>query len=95
MQATASGRSLPGNWICPESGKSQNPVWLGCTFEPGGTPEEVDYQGQINQIDVAKATGVQHIIWGGFMGGTRQHHPLNHFGNILIWKFPFPTVHES
>lgn len=58
----------------------------GCTFESGGTPEEVDYQGQINQIDAAKATGVQHIILVGSMGGTNEQHPLNHFGNILIWK---------
>lgn len=58
----------------------------GCTFELGGTPEEVDYQGQINQINSAKAAGVKHIILVGSMGGTNKHHPLNSFGQILIWK---------
>ena len=58
----------------------------GCSFEPGGTPEEVDYQGQLNQIDAAKAAGVQHIVLVGSMGGTNENHPLNLFGKILIWK---------
>jgi uncharacterized protein YbjT (DUF2867 family) len=57
-------------------------------FEPGGSPEEVDYQGQVNQIDVAKAVGVEHIVLVGSMGGTNENHPLNRIGNgnILIWK---------
>lgn len=58
----------------------------GCTFEAGGTPEEVDYQGQLHQIDAAKAAGIQHIILVGSMGGTNEQHPLNTFGKILIWK---------
>lgn len=57
-------------------------------FAPGGLPEEVDYQGQINQIDAAKAAGVQHIVLVGSMGGTDENHPLNRLGNgnILVWK---------
>ncbi|MFW6295883.1 MAG: SDR family oxidoreductase [Halothece sp.] len=57
-------------------------------FESGGTPEEVDYQGQLNQIDAAKAAGVEHIVLVGSMGGTNENHPLNRIanGNILIWK---------
>ncbi|MGI0494032.1 SDR family oxidoreductase [Alkalinema pantanalense CENA528] len=57
-------------------------------FEAGGMPEEVDYQGQINQIDAAIAAGVQHIVLVGSMGGTQENHPLNKLGqgNILIWK---------
>ncbi|MCM1983255.1 SDR family oxidoreductase [Lyngbya confervoides] len=57
-----------------------------CTFEPGGSPEEVDYQGQVNQINCAKEAGIQQIILVGSMGGTNEQHPLNRFGNILIWK---------
>jgi uncharacterized protein YbjT (DUF2867 family) len=57
-------------------------------FEPGGTPEEIDYYGQKNQIDAAKKAGVKHIILVGSMGGTDENHFLNTLGNgnILIWK---------
>lgn len=57
-------------------------------FEPGGTPEEVDYIGQKHQIDAAVAAGVEHIVLVGSMGGTNPKHPLNQLGNgnILIWK---------
>jgi uncharacterized protein YbjT (DUF2867 family) len=57
-------------------------------FAAGGMPEVVDYRGQINQIDAAKATGVEHIVLVGSMGGTDENHPLNRLGNgnILIWK---------
>jgi len=58
------------------------------TYPEGGWPEEVDYQGQVNQIDAAKAAGVKHIVLVGSMGGTHEQHPLNKMGNgnILIWK---------
>jgi uncharacterized protein YbjT (DUF2867 family) len=58
------------------------------TFGEGGWPEQVDYQGQVNQIEAAKAAGVRHIVLVGSMGGTNLQHPLNKMGNgnILIWK---------
>lgn len=58
------------------------------TFAPGEMPEAIDYQGQMNQIDAAKAAGVNHIVLVGSMGGTNENHPLNSIGNgnILIWK---------
>lgn len=67
----------------PEPG--QRPEFF---YPEGGTPEQVDYQGQINQIEAAKAAGVQHIVLVGSMGGTNEQHPLNRManGNILIWK---------
>ncbi|EFJ29885.1 hypothetical protein SELMODRAFT_170290 [Selaginella moellendorffii] len=57
-------------------------------FEEGGTPEEVDWIGQKNQIDAAKDAGVKHVVLVGSMGGTNENHPLNLLGNgkILIWK---------
>lgn len=57
-------------------------------FEPGGSPEEVDYYGQKNQIDVAVKAGVEHLVLVGSMGGASDNHPLNRLGNgnILIWK---------
>lgn len=57
-------------------------------YPEGGTPEAVDYQGQVNQIEAAQAAGVQHIVLVGSMGGTNEQHPLNRManGNILIWK---------
>ena len=58
------------------------------TYPENGTPELVDYQGQKNQIDLAIAAGVEHIVLVGSMGGTDENHPLNKMGNgkILIWK---------
>nr|GMC90042.1 Sanguinarine reductase [Ipomoea batatas] len=57
-------------------------------FEDGLSPEQVDWIGQKNQIDTAKAAGVKHIVLVGSMGGTNPNHPLNTLGNgnILIWK---------
>lgn len=57
-------------------------------FVPQGLPEEVDWQGQKNQIDAAKDAGVEHIVLVGSMGGTNRDHPLNRIGNanILVWK---------
>jgi nucleoside-diphosphate-sugar epimerase len=58
------------------------------TYAQGEWPEQVDYQGQVNQIEAAKAAGVKHIVLVGSMGGTNEQHPLNKMGNgnILIWK---------
>ena len=57
-------------------------------FEPGGMPEEVDWNGQKNQIDIAIKLGIKHIVLVGSMGGTNINHPLNKLGNgnVLIWK---------
>lgn len=55
-------------------------------FETGGMPEQVDWLGQKNQMDAARAAGVEHVILVGSMGGTDENHPLNRLGNILIWK---------
>ncbi|XP_072960148.1 uncharacterized protein At5g02240-like [Typha angustifolia] len=57
-------------------------------FEEGSFPEQVDWIGQKNQIDAAKAVGVKQIVLVGSMGGTDVNHPLNSIGNgnILVWK---------
>ncbi|AFZ43751.1 NAD-dependent epimerase/dehydratase [Halothece sp. PCC 7418] len=57
-------------------------------YPEDATPEIIDYQGQVNQIDLAQEAGVDHIILMGSMGGTNENHPLNKLGNgnILIWK---------
>ncbi|XP_016470437.2 uncharacterized protein At5g02240 [Nicotiana tabacum] len=57
-------------------------------FEDGAYPEQVDWIGQKNQIDAAKAAGVKQIVLVGSMGGTNPNHPLNSIGNgnILVWK---------
>lgn len=57
-------------------------------FEDGAFPEQVDWIGQKNQIDAAKAAGVKQIVLVGSMGGTNLNHPLNSLGNgnILVWK---------
>jgi uncharacterized protein YbjT (DUF2867 family) len=75
--------AIPQMKAPPEPG--QRPEFI---YPEGGTPEQVDYQGQVNQIDVARAAGVKHIVLVGSMGGTNEQHPLNRManGNILIWK---------
>ncbi|XP_074578911.1 uncharacterized protein At5g02240-like [Curcuma longa] len=57
-------------------------------FEDGLYPEQVDWIGQKNQIDAAKAVGVKQIVLVGSMGGTDINNPLNNIGNgnILVWK---------
>jgi uncharacterized protein YbjT (DUF2867 family) len=57
-------------------------------FEEGGSPEEVDWEGQKAQIEAAKAAGVKQIVLIGSMGGTDESNQLNSIGNgnILVWK---------
>ncbi|CAI0472738.1 unnamed protein product [Linum tenue] len=57
-------------------------------YEEGCFPEQVDWIGQKNQIDAAKAAGVKHVVLVGSMGGTNLSNPLNSLGNgnILVWK---------
>lgn len=69
----------------PPSQPGQRPEF---EYSLGGTPEEVDYQGQKNQIDAAIEARVEQIVLVGSMGGTNENHYLNKIGNgnILIWK---------
>ena len=61
---------------------------------PNGQPEQVDWIGQKNQIDAAKAAGATHVVICSSMGGTNPENPLNNLGrntdgkggNILLWK---------
>jgi uncharacterized protein YbjT (DUF2867 family) len=66
---------------------------------PNGQPEVVDWIGQKNQIDAAKAQGPNtHVLICSSMGGTDRNHPLNNLGretledgsnrggDILKWK---------
>ncbi|MED6187899.1 hypothetical protein PIB30_080956, partial [Stylosanthes scabra] len=65
--------------------KGQRPEFY---FEDGAYPEQVDWIGQKNQIDAAKAAGLKQVVLVGSMGGTDLNHPLNSLGNgnILLWK---------
>ena len=55
---------------------------------PNGFPEQVDWIGQKNQIDVAKKAGASHVVICSSMGGTDPENPLNKLAgaNILLWK---------
>jgi uncharacterized protein YbjT (DUF2867 family) len=55
---------------------------------PNGFPEQVDWIGQKNQIDMAKKAGASHVVLCSSMGGTDPENRLNKFagGNILLWK---------
>jgi len=63
-------------------------------WEPKGTPEEVDWIGQKNQIDAAKEAGVKRVVIVSSMGGTQPENFLNTIGkkedgtggDILLWK---------
>ena len=75
--------STPQMKAPPQPG--QRPEFM---FPPGEMPEQVDYYGQINQIEAAKRAGVKQIVLVGSMGGTDENHILNRMGNgnVLIWK---------
>ncbi|CAH8356801.1 unnamed protein product [Eruca vesicaria subsp. sativa] len=45
-------------------------------FDEGAYYEQVDWIGQKNQIDAAKAAGVKQIVFVGSMGGTNINHLL-------------------
>ena len=47
---------------------------------PKGHPYEVDWLGQRNQIDAAKACGCTHVVICSSMGGTNPDHMLNGLG---------------
>jgi nucleoside-diphosphate-sugar epimerase len=65
-----------------------------------GYPEKVDYEGQINQIELAKQLGIPHVVVVSSMGGTDPNNFLNSVGkstdkrtgkmaghgDILLWK---------
>ncbi|KAL3926914.1 MAG: hypothetical protein SGARI_005466 [Bacillariaceae sp.] len=65
-----------------------------------GYPEKVDYEGQINQIELAKQLGIPHVVVVSSMGGTDPSNFLNSVGkvtdkrtgkttgngDILLWK---------
>ncbi|GAX19253.1 hypothetical protein FisN_4Lh161 [Fistulifera solaris] len=64
-------------------------------WQGGQYPEQVDYKGVINQIELAKKIGVKHIVLVGSMGGTDPSNFLNSVGkdkdgngngDILLWK---------
>lgn len=52
---------------------------------PNGQPELVDWIGQKNQIDAAKAQGPGcHVVICSSMGGTNPNHPLNNLGKVTL-----------
>jgi uncharacterized protein YbjT (DUF2867 family) len=53
---------------------------------PNGQPELVDWIGQKNQIDAARAQGGPntHVILCSSMGGTNPQHPLNNLGKEML-----------
>eukprot|EP00243_Klebsormidium_subtile_P003099 TRINITY_DN16240_c0_g1_i1.p1 TRINITY_DN16240_c0_g1~~TRINITY_DN16240_c0_g1_i1.p1 ORF type:complete len:350 (-),score=58.16 TRINITY_DN16240_c0_g1_i1:145-1194(-) len=81
MVILTSAVPVPG----PPAPGEQRPTF---SFAEGGRPEQVDWEGQKNQIDAAKAAGVKQIVLVGSMGGTDVNHPLNKLGNgnILVFK---------
>jgi uncharacterized protein YbjT (DUF2867 family) len=64
-------------------------------WQGGQYPELVDYEGVINQIELAKKMGAKHVVLVGSMGGTDPSNFLNSVGkdkdgngngDILLWK---------
>eukprot|EP00184_Porphyridium_aerugineum_P001122 CAMPEP_0184691892 /NCGR_PEP_ID=MMETSP0313-20130426/597_1 /TAXON_ID=2792 /ORGANISM="Porphyridium aerugineum, Strain SAG 1380-2" /LENGTH=358 /DNA_ID=CAMNT_0027149671 /DNA_START=30 /DNA_END=1106 /DNA_ORIENTATION=+ len=66
-------------------GKKASPEF---TFKLGQNPRMVDYVGQKNQIDAARANGCKQVVIVSSMGGTDKTNFLNTMGNgnILMWK---------
>ncbi|MCS6803035.1 MAG: SDR family oxidoreductase [Chloroflexota bacterium] len=57
-------------------------------YPEDGTPEKVDYHGQVNLIDAAKEAGVKKVVLISSLGITKPDNMLNMIGNgrILEWK---------
>lgn len=57
-------------------------------YPEDGTPEKVDYHGQVNLIDAAKEAGVKKVVLISSLGITNPDNILNKIGNgrILDWK---------
>lgn len=74
-----SAKPVPTGEINPET---ERPIF----GFPNGTPEQVDWIGQKNQIDACGPN--THVVICSSMGGTDPANPLNALGNgnILMWK---------
>mmetsp|Transcript_12279 Transcript_12279/g.22880 ORF Transcript_12279/g.22880 Transcript_12279/m.22880 type:complete len:268 (-) Transcript_12279:41-844(-) len=89
----------PINWIRRKPLVDFRSIQFKWKHPPNGYPEKVDYEGQINQIELAKKLGIQHVIIVSSMGGTEPNNFLNSVGktidkngvstghgDILLWK---------
>ncbi|RAM48706.1 MAG: SDR family NAD(P)-dependent oxidoreductase [Hapalosiphonaceae cyanobacterium JJU2] len=55
------------------------------SFDPTG-PYKVDYEGNKNLVDAAKAKGIEHFVMVSSLAASQFFHPLNLFWLILVWK---------
>ncbi|KOP23495.1 epimerase [Hapalosiphon sp. MRB220] len=55
------------------------------SFDPTG-PYKVDYEGNKNLVDAAKAKGIEHFVIVSSLAASQLFHPLNLFWLILVWK---------
>ncbi len=55
------------------------------SFDPTG-PYQVDYEGNKNLVDVAKAAGIDQFVMVTSLCVSKIFHPLNLFWGILYWK---------
>lgn len=56
-------------------------------YVEGQSPEHMDWVGQRDQIDAAKASGVKHVVLVSSMAGTLPEHFLNaNLDRIVLWK---------
>jgi uncharacterized protein YbjT (DUF2867 family) len=54
-------------------------------FDPTA-PYKVDYEGNKNLVDAAKAKGIEHFVLVSSLCTSQFFHPLNLFFLILVWK---------
>jgi uncharacterized protein YbjT (DUF2867 family) len=55
------------------------------SFDPTG-PYKVDFEGNKNLVDAAKAKGIEHFVLVSSLCTSQLFHPLNLFWLILVWK---------
>eukprot|EP00164_Ancoracysta_twista_P011769 GFYU01018273.1.p1 GENE.GFYU01018273.1~~GFYU01018273.1.p1 ORF type:complete len:308 (+),score=64.29 GFYU01018273.1:89-1012(+) len=76
--------SLPGVIIGKIFGYNWKPSFW---FPQNCGPKDVEYLGQVRQIDAAKAAGVKHVVICSSMAGTQPEHFLNaNMDNTVLWK---------
>ena len=55
------------------------------SFDPTG-PYQVDYEGNKNLVDAAKAAGISQFVMVSSLCVSKIFHPLNLFWGVLYWK---------
>jgi len=79
--------SLAGVYALKVASLGLSEAQLSFDFAYGQTPNEIDWIGQKNQVDAAKASGASHVVLVSTMAGRNPEHELNaQMGEMALYK---------